>query len=127
MCGASTCDGFCALAPTICPTQWQVNTCANRCGMLTSTPPYNIASSGDTLECRLYHLTAASVDPTTHCPHTDRMNSDTCQQREAVGPTNWGDAFGRESASCNTMHDLPPRTRSTVCWLANVSRVFPRL
>lgn len=81
MCGATSCDGFCALAPTICPGEWQANSCANRCGMLTSVPPYSVASGdgGDTLECRLYHLTAASVDATTHCPHTDRQNSAICQ------------------------------------------------
>ena len=79
MCGASTCDGFCTVAPIICPTQWQAATCANRCGALTSVPPYSINSTGDTLECRLYHLTAATVDAATHCPHTDRMNSATCQ------------------------------------------------
>ncbi len=79
MCGATLCEGFCSIAPTTCPTQWQANNCATRCGQLTSTPPYNIASSGDTAECRLYHLTAATADPTTHCPHTDRMTSATCQ------------------------------------------------
>jgi hypothetical protein len=79
ICGASSCEGFCSVAPIICPTQWQANTCATRCGMLTSTPPYSINSTGDTLECRLYHLTAATTDAATHCPHTDRMNSATCQ------------------------------------------------
>lgn len=78
MCGATACEAFCSMAPGTCPDEWQVNTCMNRCGMLDSTPPYSIASSGDTLECRLYHLTAATVDPATHCPHTDRMNSATC-------------------------------------------------
>jgi hypothetical protein len=79
MCGATSCEGFCSVAPIICPTQWQANTCATRCAALTSTPPYSINSTGDTLECRLYHLTLATVDPTTHCPHTDRAASDTCQ------------------------------------------------
>ena len=79
MCGATSCEGFCSVAPIICPTQWQANTCATRCGALTSVPPYSISSTGDTRECRLYHLTIATTDATTHCPHTDRMNSDTCQ------------------------------------------------
>jgi len=78
MCGATSCEGFCSVAPIICPTQWQANTCANRCSSLTSTPPYSVSSTGDTLECRLYHLTLATIDPATHCPHTDRANSDTC-------------------------------------------------
>jgi hypothetical protein len=76
-CGASICDGFCAVAPTVCPQQWQ-NMCDSRCAALTSVPPYSINSTGDTIECRLYHLTVATVDPTLHCPHTDRGQSDTC-------------------------------------------------
>jgi len=82
LCGATICDGFCSIAVAICPAQWQNATCANRCGQLTSTPPYSIASTGDTVQCRLYHATAASADAaaaTLHCPHTDRMNSATCQ------------------------------------------------
>jgi hypothetical protein len=78
-CGASICEGFCSIAATICPTEWPAAQCSTRCGNLTSTPPYNIASSGDTVECRLYHATAAAADPGTHCPHTDRQNSATCQ------------------------------------------------
>jgi hypothetical protein len=78
-CGASICEGFCSIAATICPTEWPSAQCDSRCANLTSTPPYNIASSGDTVECRLYHATAAAADPGTHCPHTDRQNSATCQ------------------------------------------------
>jgi hypothetical protein len=34
-------------------------------------------TSGNSLSCRIYHATAASVDPGTHCPHT-AMTSATC-------------------------------------------------
>lgn len=78
MCGATLCEGFCAVAPIICPNEWQANTCVSRCSALASVPPYSINSTGNTQECRLYHLTLATTDPTTHCPHTDRANSVTC-------------------------------------------------
>lgn len=77
MCG-TTCEGFCSVAPIVCPTQWQANNCAQQCGGLATVPPYSINSVGDTIECRLYHLTNATVDPTTHCPHVDRLASVTC-------------------------------------------------
>lgn len=78
MCGASPCEGFCSMAPATCPGQWSANTCMNQCGNLTSTPPFSINSAGDTVECRLYHLTAATVDPGTHCAHTARNGNPIC-------------------------------------------------
>lgn len=77
-CG-TTCEGFCAIAPVECPTEWTVNQCASRCANITSTPPYSTASTGNTIECRLYHLTMAATDPTNHCPHTVAMNNPVCQ------------------------------------------------
>ena len=80
-CGATICEAFCTVAPTVCPTQWGGNggqSCANKCPGVSSVPPYSINSTGDTIECRLYHLTVATVDPGLHCPHTDDQNSATC-------------------------------------------------
>src|SRR5262245_42399474 len=54
-CGASICEGFCSIAVSECPTQWQAGSCATNCGGLPSTPPYSTQSLGDTIECRLYH------------------------------------------------------------------------
>jgi len=39
-----------------------------------SRPPdnlrYNVSQqSGDSLQCRLFHVSAATMDPTTHCVH----------------------------------------------------------
>jgi hypothetical protein len=82
MCGATSCEGFCSIAPVVCPMEWKANTCANNCAAIASVPPYSVASTGNTIECRLYHATIAATDAasaTTHCPHTDRMNSATCQ------------------------------------------------
>ncbi|HEU0033934.1 MAG TPA: hypothetical protein VFQ53_25070 [Kofleriaceae bacterium] len=77
MCGATIVEDFCSIAPTICPTQWSANQCGNRASNIPSMGPYSINSTGNTIECRLYHLTLATTDPTTHCPHTDVIST-TC-------------------------------------------------
>ena len=81
MCGATLCEGFCAIGVAVCPTQaGNANQCPTRCAGYTALgTPYNSSiQSGDTQECRLYHVTAAATDPGTHCPHV-AMNSATCQ------------------------------------------------
>jgi hypothetical protein len=70
MCGASICEGFCSIAPNECPTQWQAGTCMTNCGLVPNTPPYNTSAAGDSIQCRLYHVTEASTAPGTHCIHT---------------------------------------------------------
>jgi len=76
-CG-TTCEGFCAVAPVECPSEWTANQCATRCGGINSSPPYSTSSTGNTIECRLYHLTMAATDPTNHCPHTVAMQNPIC-------------------------------------------------
>jgi hypothetical protein len=81
-CG-SNCDGFCAIATTACKTEWpDMASCMTACGGFTDTAAYSAAStSGDSLACRLYHLTVAassSDNAATHCPHTMAV-SDTCK------------------------------------------------
>jgi hypothetical protein len=74
-CGANACADFCPLETAICPSQYPAsgaNSCATLCpGFMSTGQPYSSANTtGATIECRFYHLTAASTDPTTHCPHT---------------------------------------------------------
>jgi hypothetical protein len=71
VCG-TPCEGFCSLVTAECPTQYpSASTCATECAAYAQDPAYSASqTSGDTLACRLYHATAASTDPTTHCPHT---------------------------------------------------------
>ncbi len=41
-------------------------------------PPFDASDlDGDSIECRLYHLTAASIAPDVHCPHIG-VTSVTC-------------------------------------------------
>lgn len=72
-CGDIVSD-FCEAAVSVCEGSYQdVDTCKTDIAALEATTPYNAsATSGDTLACRLYHLTVASSSAennTTHCPH----------------------------------------------------------
>jgi hypothetical protein len=69
-CGAN-CDGFCAIALAACPQSPVSGVgCAKLCQGLPDPGGYtsNI-ETGDSVECRLYHASAATIDPTTHCRH----------------------------------------------------------
>ena len=58
VCG-SICESFCATAEELCPDV------------------YASDLDGDSIECRVYHLTAASIAPDVHCPHIG-VTSVTC-------------------------------------------------
>lgn len=76
-CGA-ICEGFCTLVTAKCATEWpNANACATACGNFTSTPPYKAPSTGNTVQCRLYHATMAATQPNPHCNHTATVSS-TC-------------------------------------------------
>jgi hypothetical protein len=79
-CG-TPCLGFCSIVVAECPTQWNMGSCMNQttgCPSFATTPPYKAPSTGNTLECRLYHATMAATGPATHCPHTLAVST-TCQ------------------------------------------------
>ena len=70
VCGMN-CEGFCSVAVDVCGSTYADETaCMTECTGFMDTVRYDTTQTmGDTLACRLYHLTAAAVDPTTHCPH----------------------------------------------------------
>lgn len=69
-CGAN-CEGFCSIAAAACPDAWpDLAACAMACGTFDPAEKYDATDvAGNTFACRLYHLTAATMDPVTHCPH----------------------------------------------------------
>jgi len=75
-CGTD-CDGYCALMTQKCPDDMaSLTQCLSACDIVPdlSRPPdnlrYNVSQqSGDSLQCRLFHVSAATMDPTTHCIH----------------------------------------------------------
>ena len=74
-CGASTCDDFCAAAVKLCTGDQKAwadeASCLTDCeGFGSNGQGFSTnATTGDTVECRLYHLTVAATDPATHCAH----------------------------------------------------------
>ncbi len=74
VCGEN-CDGFCAIDHAVCPEIYATaDLCQTACATFPATgTSYNDSiQTGNTVECRLYHVTAAAgIDAPSHCPHTD--------------------------------------------------------
>jgi hypothetical protein len=70
VCGDASAN-FCALALEACPEVFQDDAaCSAAVANFDATTPYSTAeTTGNTLACRLYHLTAATIDTALHCPH----------------------------------------------------------
>lgn len=70
VCGAAI-DAFCEVAPAVCPDVYaDKDACDTAAEAFDADAAYEgPASTGDTLACRLFHLTAASTDAATHCQH----------------------------------------------------------
>lgn len=69
-CGRN-CEGFCTIAAAACPgTYADAAACMSACAGFGDSEPFDASDqAGDSLACRLYHLTVATEDPTNHCPH----------------------------------------------------------
>jgi hypothetical protein len=73
VCG-SDCDAYCALYPKVCRTNYEYLStadCLKACSGLTKQDSFNVVTDhgGDTIECRLVHVSSATVKPDEHCPH----------------------------------------------------------
>lgn len=73
ICG-SNCESFCQLQNAICIDANQQfsseEACLSACASLDNTIPYtSTVLSGNSLSCRISHLTLASRAPDTHCSH----------------------------------------------------------
>lgn len=77
-CGGN-CESFCAAAGELCPDAYDDRAaCLSACAGFSTAEVYDASDiGGDTFACRLYHLTAASTDPDTHCAHIGVL-SPTC-------------------------------------------------
>lgn len=79
VCG-DPCEAFCNLEAVACTGANQVyattSDCTTACKAFkapgASDPPEfsDADTAGNTFDCRMYHLTAATQNPTLHCPHT---------------------------------------------------------
>lgn len=73
-CGTN-CQSFCAASLDICvdqanPPYASIAECEAMCAGYDASEPFDASDlAGNTLACRIYHMTAASTDPDTHCSH----------------------------------------------------------
>ncbi|HEY5374398.1 MAG TPA: hypothetical protein VIK01_11985 [Polyangiaceae bacterium] len=85
-CG-SNCESYCLLykgacqteLPNLTDTQYDPDLCVAACQGLKDTNSFDTDANytGDTLQCRLVHTSAASVEPATHCPHAQLQAQNT--------------------------------------------------
>ncbi len=75
ICGED-CEGYCTLMSAKCTQLGTYSECLEDCEDVPdlSQPPENLRfnaniDEGDSLQCRLYHVSAATLDPVLHCPH----------------------------------------------------------
>jgi hypothetical protein len=73
-CGGG-CENYCTIYELACGgVQCGTHeTCIEKCGALRDRGAFNLTDDheGNTLQCRLLHLTNASLDPETHCGHAN--------------------------------------------------------
>jgi hypothetical protein len=73
-CGTTRCEAFCQIAQEICGTDANYpfdneDDCNTECAAYADTDDFNMMeTSGDTLACRMYHLSVAPSDA-SHCAH----------------------------------------------------------
>ena len=71
-CGAD-CEGYCTLMTATCSQLGSRAECLSACANvpdLSQSQKFNVAiTSGDSIQCRLFHVSAARLDPVTHCEH----------------------------------------------------------
>lgn len=80
VCG-TTCDVYCDAATANCTGGEALYADASACQAACTKMPQNgavNAAAGDSLQCRLYHLGAAKVDPATHCAHGGASGANVC-------------------------------------------------
>jgi hypothetical protein len=75
-CG-SNCEGFCTMALSACSdrlpelaSDFEPDGCEDFCNTLPDDRGFNITQDeGNSVQCRLYHSSASTIDPDTHCRH----------------------------------------------------------
>jgi hypothetical protein len=80
VCGEN-CDSYCSLLQQTCPAEFAMNPdCLHACSTLNDTGKFDLQANheGDTIQCRLEHVSNATVQAKTHCPHAAIVSSDYC-------------------------------------------------
>lgn len=74
-CG-NNCEGYCSIMMSACPGEFADEAaCLDACGQYTDSEPFNAnVKTGDTLQCRLYHASVATLD-SVHCAHANAVST----------------------------------------------------
>jgi hypothetical protein len=78
------CEAFCTIVQFVCTNASSVfpdhAACLKACDAFPTVQGgyYATMTSGNSVDCRIYHATAAATSPNTHCPHA-KSNSDVCK------------------------------------------------
>lgn len=68
----SNCESYCRLLARICPDDHAaLPDCAASCAAMDDNGGFRVQrdQESDTVQCRIAHLSSASLDPATHCAH----------------------------------------------------------
>ena len=79
-CG-DNCESYCALYAKACHAEFSdLQTCVQKCAALENLSTFNVEDDheGDTVQCRLQHVTSASVLPDPHCDHARFVSTQWC-------------------------------------------------
>jgi hypothetical protein len=78
VCGTN-CENYCDLYSKLCPSP--IDDCVDKCPALTDKGTFDatIDHDGDTLQCRLVHVSNSAFDPATHCEHATFSPQAFCQ------------------------------------------------
>lgn len=69
VCGED-CEGFCMVRRAVCDPELDLDDCQRECADLTDTGGYTTRDQeGATVQCRLYHVSAATIAAVPHCAH----------------------------------------------------------
>ncbi|WP_437870115.1 hypothetical protein [Sorangium sp. So ce363] len=88
-CG-SNCESYCALRAAACTLEVATEEeCVAMCAGLKDVDKFDVIENhdGDTLQCRLVHVSSATVDPDEHCPHASLTPVQPCGDPEGTAPS----------------------------------------
>ena len=88
----TSCEALCAGAVEVCPKDFDSKAdCLTKCDALPiCSEAFQVPTDGcipnySSVQCRIYHLAAATLDPDTHCPHVAGVGY--CSPSLAACPT----------------------------------------
>ena len=87
-CG-SKCESYCLLFQQTCDSVISEEHCVASCGALRDEPGFDVDRDhdGNTVECRVVHVSSATVAPDPHCGHAQLNSTEYCVDPQDEAPT----------------------------------------